>query len=550
MKKWVMALSLVVLVLFSGFSIKYLDKSTMQIQVLTQKKAEKITSNMSEAEKTDSLLESKVLLTFEDKALAYDEASNTFFLPLSMQTDNWEKGSFSTTSEAFTPFFLNDFVQENKLSLMAENTIIPLYLVGEGSYFTTNLKITGVSIANFQASEEALEDGTPLFELMVYDNEGNYQIERDFVKRCYVASRLRGNTSLNYEKKSLRLNLYEQKKSGFKKANRDFLGMRDDNDWILNALYADGSKIKDKLANDLWEQTGALNNPYNKMYGSQLEYVEVFINNAYQGIYGLMYPIDRKQLGMDSVSSQLAKGETVIERIYKKKYSADWSASDFTGALPDVDMPDYRGGFYLKGDTILLNEEEWEPLRELAACIEGDDTTFTEQITKIIDQSNTLDNWLFYQAIGGFDNYAKNVYYIARNKGDSYYGYFIPWDLNISFGDVYADNEYYCKADSSVVRELIAWQPAQRMIDLNAADSRNILSLKWESWRKDIFSDKAVFASIDALEKTVKESGAYIREKTRWPGGRYEEDFTGMKEFTKERLAYVDEYIEGLVNKK
>lgn len=550
MKKWVMAASLIVLILFSFFSINNSNKGTMKIYVLTQKRAEKITSNLSSAEESGTLLERQVFLTFEGERLAYDEASNTFFLPLSMQTENWEKGSFATTNSEFSPFFLNDFVQEKKLSLMSENTRIPVYLVGESSYFTANLKITGVSIADFMTSEETLEDGTPLFQLRVYDNEGNYQADRDFVKKCYTASKLRGNTSLSYEKKSLRLNLYEKKESVLKKANRNFLGMRDDNDWILNALYADGSKIKDKLANDLWEQTGASDHPYNKTYGSHLEYVEVFINNAYQGLYGLMYPIDRKQLDMKSVSSQLAKKEEVVERIYKKKYSADWKESDFIGELPDNNMPDYRGGFYLKGDTILSNEEEWEPLRELAACIESEDTVFAEQITKITDQSNVLDNWLFYQAIAGFDNYAKNMYYIARNKGGSYYGYFIPWDLNISFGDVYADNQYFCKADSSVVRELIAWEPAQRMIDLNVNNSRELLSLKWGSWRKDIFSDEAVFASIDALEKTVKVSGAYEREKARWPGGRYEDDFTNMKEFTKERLSYVDEYIEGLMNKK
>ena len=49
------------------------------------------------------------------------------------------------------------------------------------------------------------------------------------------------------------------------------------------------------------------------------------------------------------------------------------------------------------------------------------------------------------------------------------------------------------------------------------------------------------------LEKTVKGSGAYEREKERWPAGRYEEDFSGMKQFTLERLAYVDEYINGLL---
>ena len=56
--------------------------------------------------------------------------------------------------------------------------------------------------------------------------------------------------------------------------------------------------------------------------------------------------------------------------------------------------------------------------------------------TGLHNRQNLIDNWLFYQAIAGFDNENKNMYYVARNRGGSYYGYFIPWDMNLSFGAV------------------------------------------------------------------------------------------------------------------
>lgn len=476
MKKWIIAGSLAALLFFVSWGIFEKTRPAMEVQVFHQEKLNKLLERSKEKE------EAQARLTFQEQALPYDRESRTFFLPLNMEETEFETGSFGTDIEGAEAVFLEDFTKKQKLSLMAGNESIPFYLVEKDGYSLCYLKITGVSIVDFTSSEYALEDGQPLFFLQVYDNlatgEAKSRTESareagDFVTSCYTTSRLRGNTSLNYEKKSLRLNLYDQKKQdgSFQKTNESFLGMRKDNDWILNSLYADGSKIKDKLANDLWEQAGAEENPYKKTFGTHMEYVEVFINDSYQGLYGLMFPIDRKQLGILSVSSQVEAGEEVIERIYKKKYTAEWKAEDFIGPLFDENMPDYRGGFFLKGDLILQNEEEWAPLYELASCIESTDEEFTRNITSIINQENVLQNWLFYQAIGGFDNYAKNYYYAVRNRDGRPQGYFIPWDLNISFGDVYTDNKYYCKADFTVVKELIRWQPGQRMIDLNVEDS-------------------------------------------------------------------------------
>ena len=270
------------------------------------------------------------------------------------------------------------------------------------------------------------------------------------------------------------------------------------------------------------------------------------MSDGYMGLYGLMYPIDAKQVGTNKVSEQLAAGESVVERLYKKKYTGQWNKDDFVGVLPDPAMPDYRGGFYVKGDTILQNEEEWQPLYELAACIESEDTIFQEQITEIANQQNILENWLFYQAIGGFDNYAKNYYYLVRNNGGKAYGYFIPWDLNIAFGDVYADNQYYASYDETVVHDVIPWEPANRMLELDVKNSRQMVKDTWKTWRETVFDTENVISRMEELYQELLDSGAYEREKKRWPNGRYTDDLTDMKRFTKERLSYVDEYVDGL----
>lgn len=490
-------------------------------------------------------LEEDFRLSFDGEELPYDEASHTFYLPVDMENPEWETGEFAGTfnEEQADLLFAQSYKKTDKQKAVAEGRGFSFLAVTKDGYGEYQLVFTGLPMITFTGTEYQAEDGTQMFLLRVYDTDH----EKDWVTECYTQSALRGNTSLTYEKKSLRLYLKELKKDGtFEKCNKDLLGLRDDDDWILNALYADNTRIRDQLCIDLWNEVGAGNNPYHQNFGTQSAMVEVVIGNGYQGIYDLMVPIDRKQLGMDAVSDQLAAGETVVERIYKKKYTAPWNAADFVGQLPDANQADYRGGFYLKGDTILQNEEEWQPLYELAALLEADDETFAANITKMADRQNLVDNWLFYQAIAGFDNENKNMYYVARNRGGSYYGYFIPWDMNLSFGAVYAENVYYCEESSAVINDPIIWQPGQRMIELDADGSKELAGATWRDWRRGAFSDDALLARISDLEHRVKDSGAFAREDARWPDGNQDEDFSFLYDFAMARMRAVDAYVGSL----
>lgn len=297
---------------------------------------------------------------------------------------------------------------------------------------------------------------------------------------------------------------------------------------------------------DLWQETGAYHNPYGQNFGVTGEYAEVVINGGYAGLYLLTHPVDRKQLHMDSVSSQLSRGETVVERIYKKKYTAGWQESDFTGDYPDPNLKDFRGGFFLKGDTILENAQEWEPLRRMAACMEADDETFLACIGTLADTENIADNWLFFQAIAGFDNENKNVYYVARRRGNDSYGYFIPWDMNLSFGAVYADNAFYAEETMDEVESIVCFQPGMRMIELDAQDCRAYVKERWKKWREGEFATDALLARMDALMGQLTASGAMEREMERWPSGNASPDISMMRRFVQERMEFVDLYVDRL----
>jgi len=539
--KWLLLLgSVCTLILFSLFEIGYVEGRSRSITVVSGSKLNKLKGSLRDVSEQEEI---SLSLSFAGEKLPYHASQNTFYLPLDMDREDYEEGVFTATlgEDDANVIFEEDFKEKPKLEWMQEGGKIPLLVTSQNSYAECYLTLTGMSLIDFTQTEYMLGE-LPVFEIRVYDAKAKH----NWVETCYTTSKIRGNTSYAYEKKSLRLNLVEKKTDGsFEKTSRNFLGLRDDNDWILNGLYSDDAKIRDMLANELWNETGALSNPYGKLWGTGMEYVEIFVNDGYMGLYGLMYPIDRKQLGTQAVSKQLEAGNPVVERLYKKKWKIPWEKEGFC-SVSDENMPDYRGGFYLKGDTLLKDDTEWEPLYLLAECIEADDETFAQGITELADQTNILENWLFYNGIAGFDNEIKNYYYLVKDRNGEPYGYFIPWDLNLSFGDVYAENMHYAEYKESVVHDPVAWEPAVRMIDLDVADSRRILQATWQKWRSDVFATDHVLERMDELYNRLTRSGAYAREKARYPDGRYTGDIEHIKRFAKERLAWLDEYIDDL----
>jgi len=103
-----------------------------------------------------------------------------------------------------------------------------------------------------------------------------------------VGIEIRGSSSQMFPKKSY----------GFETRNQvgediDFpiLGLPEEGDWILYAPYSDKSLIRNVLTFSLAKPLGH--------YASMCRFVELFLNNEYQGIYVLMEKIKREDTRVD-----------------------------------------------------------------------------------------------------------------------------------------------------------------------------------------------------------------------------------------------------------
>ena len=153
------------------------------------------------------------------------------------------------------------------------------------------------------------------------------------VIQMHAGFKIRGTSSQQYEKKSYRVELWTDE-TGVEMIDTTFLGMRSDDDWNLEAMWAQPLRLRDKVANELWMEMYRLpylaNAPEAKP-GIHMEYVDLYLNGEYMGVYTLTERMDRKQLGL-------------------RKYNGNIRGLLFKGngpGAPTFDtLPDYDTGTY------------------------------------------------------------------------------------------------------------------------------------------------------------------------------------------------------------
>ena len=240
-KKILLAIAVVLFVLTLIIGSFHDRRQGQGLYVADQKKYAKIKEKYSTTDQAFSLC-------FDGEKLPYDAESRTFYLPLDMEDADWKAGKWSgffvknEQTESAELFFLEDYTECDKKQMIASGEAVDFLALSGNGYAEYHLVFTGLPMITFTGTGELADDQTQIFLLKVYDTDHS----GDWVTTCYTKARPRGNTSLAYEKKSLRLYLKDKNEDGvYEKTDKNLLGLRKDDDWILNSLYADNTRIRD-----------------------------------------------------------------------------------------------------------------------------------------------------------------------------------------------------------------------------------------------------------------------------------------------------------------
>lgn len=357
--------------------------------------------------------------------------------------------------------------------------------------------------------------------ISVADANGN-------VIEMHAGFKIRGTSSQQYDKKSYRVELWSDA-TGTTMADTTFLGMRSDDDWNLEAMWAQPLRLRDKVANELWMEMYSL--PYSSdepdaKPGIRMEYADVFINDSYVGVYALTERMDRKQLQLKKYNGEL-RG-----LLYK---------GNGPGAPTFENLPSYDNtlGTWDNYEWVYPNEDEasynWNHLYSFTNFVmNASDNVFYSQYAAQFDNSNAIDYYLFINALKAMDNMGRNLFLARYKKSGTYF--YLPWDLDAIWGlDTDGNQTNYSGG-------LMSNGFFDRL--MNDCTNNGFVALaqtRYNDLRSTILNKEHIMEMVQNQYNELLDNGAYHREHDAWPDFTVDESqLTYMGDWLEARFHYLD----------
>lgn len=180
---------------------------------------------------------------------------------------------------------------------------------------------------------------------------------------------------------------------------------------LLNG-YADHTKLKNKLAYDLFRACAAPGQP---RFAPELAWCEVFLNGAYLGLYEMCARVDEQMLGFAPFSPNGANGV-----LFKIRPSPHLFRQPEPESIAQVFPPARRQ------DCVPALTELLTFTSQMSA------PTFIQEVPRHVDLANAMDFLLLLNLSQNVDGRTTN-FYLARDGEDESRFFFIPWDYDHTF---------------------------------------------------------------------------------------------------------------------
>lgn len=333
-------------------------------------------------------------------------------------------------------------------------------------------------------------------------------------------------------------------------------GLRSASSWILDAMAIDRIGMRNRVSFDIWNEFSRL--PYETNFDSRNgtvgQFVEVYINDTYKGIYCLTDRINRKLL--DLKKPQILEDSTVVIRgvLYKHgtnsigdQNTADTYSDDSTALVIR-----YHDAWELTEPEDYAGQAAWLPLYELYANKDNID-----YVKEHFYLDNLAEYQIFIAALSISDNWGnKNAYISARNiqtNGNKRRFVYTPWDLDTSLGGRY-DGTYYggTYTDwkvSDVMKS--SSKPIPFSVCNKQDEYKQLLKDKWIAGREGALSVESVARRLYGYRDLFISSGAWQRACEYWDSKNYRPCYVNdlateidyIVEWYKARFNEMDQYF-------
>lgn len=250
----------------------------------------------------------------------------------------------------------------------------------------------------------------------------------------------RGSSSQMFPKKSFGIELWDDKG---KSKDASIFGMPEESDWILFASYNEKSLMHNVLTMKLARDMG--------IYASRTQYVELFLNGAYQGVYVFMEKVKRAEgrVNISKLKETDLKGDDLtggyIFKVDKTTGTniGGWS-SQYTNNAPATNKT-----FYLYEAPKSITPEQKTYISNYVGQAEASlkSNNFQDKdngFRKYFDTQSFIKLFLTNEISKNVDGYRiSTFFYKDKDSKGGKIKAGPPWDYDLSYG-----NANYCDGDS------------------------------------------------------------------------------------------------------
>lgn len=342
----------------------------------------------------------------------------------------------------------------------------------------------------------------------------------------------RGATSLAYEKKSFAIKMYDD---NGEKTDVNVFGIREDDNWILDAMAIDRARMRNRVCFDLWNLVSRT--PYDTDYdnrnGTAGVFVEVFINGNYHGLYCMTDKINLKLLGLKKAKEEDDGSVVTRGLLYKGSSWTDATTLYGYDETAPTDTEEWEG-WELQYPDDYPSAEAWRPLMDFIDLFQEPSDVFALNYAEYLDKDNLSDYIIMSMACNYGDNVMKNTFLSTVNITEGHKYLVTPWDMDMSLGGNW--NGGYLDEMAKLTR-LTKLKLFYYLYNENIDGFKDDLARKWDELSQTVFSMENVYQCIDGYADMFTLSGAWNREYLKWNGNP-----VALKENIADETGYVKDW--------
>lgn len=439
--------------------------------------------NLEKIKNTHQEFSGKINLYFDGTIIPY--SNNNFYLLYVKDSQDYKK--IYTNSN-----------YKIKLINAENNHSINLLLYNDKYYKIVKLELTNIPVVSISKDN--------LVNLYGFDSN---------VKELNCEYSLRGDSSKFSDKKGYKINLYDRKNN---KLNISLLGMEANNSWILNPIFFDNSYMREKISYDIW-------NELSSDFNHNLEYIELVINDEYQGLYYL-----QEKVTMDTFDGNKKKDLLISTKTWKTVIENP--ILDEATVINNNLIDEFEIEEGLEGDY----KTQIDILKSFNSSISDENSKYTIKY----DLENMVNYGLFLNFTMARDNTYKNQKIIFKDMGSYYFLQKTVWDLDWSFNNENI-KRYYPDLNMEItnIDYDLAVPYSLKENELYKNYSKN----KYFTFRENYYNEENISNVINKYRNYLESYGAVTRDSKKWNNEYYLESIKVIKDFVKDRIQILDEYF-------